>query len=179
MSAWTKSPDAAGVREPGVRRDYDAQRRLVRRHRRTACLAARLLLPRHLLPHVVAATALMHHGDNLLDTGPRREAAWAAWERQVREALRAGTSEDPLLRACLHTPSARPRLHGTAERYPSTAAAELDFAGFATEADYQACPDASCLPPSCWSPICSGPGRKRRPGPTGPRPGLHTPGRRR
>ncbi|MEV6834712.1 squalene/phytoene synthase family protein [Streptomyces sp. NPDC051133] len=162
MSAWTKSLDAAGVREPGVRRDYDAQRRLVRRYRRTAYLAARLLLPRHLLPHVVAATALMHHGDNLLDTGPRprREAAWAAWERQVREALRTGTSEDPLLRAFLHTLSARPRLRGTVETYLSTAAAELDFTGFATEADYQAYLDAYSLPAFLLVADLLGPGQE-------------------
>ncbi|WKE68698.1 hypothetical protein [Streptomyces sp. WP-1] len=45
MRGWTKSLDAAGVREPGLRADHDRQRRAVRRFRRTAYLAARPLLP--------------------------------------------------------------------------------------------------------------------------------------
>lgn len=86
MNAWKESLDAAGIREPALRRDYDAQRRLVSRFRRTSYLAVHLLLPRPMLPHVVAATAVMHHGDNLLDTGPKtqRAARWASWEQQVR-----------------------------------------------------------------------------------------------
>ncbi|MET9072991.1 hypothetical protein ABZX95_12585 [Streptomyces sp. NPDC004232] len=77
MPRGTKSLNAAGVREPGLREDYDRQRQLVRRFRRTAYLAARLLLPRPLLAHVVAATAVMHHGDNILDTAPLSQRAGA------------------------------------------------------------------------------------------------------
>ncbi|WP_031224617.1 phytoene/squalene synthase family protein [Streptomyces roseochromogenus] len=148
MRGWKKSLDAAGVREPGLRADYDRQRQLVRRFRRTAYLAARLLLPGPLLPHVVAMTAVMHHGDNVLDTGPlpQREAAWADWEQRVQEALKTGTSDTPLLRALVHTVSARPRLRETVETYLETATAELRFAGFATEADYQAYVDAYSFP---------------------------------
>ncbi|KOV69390.1 squalene/phytoene synthase family protein [Streptomyces sp. MMG1121] len=148
MNAWTKSLDAAGVSEPRLRADYGSQRRLVRRFRRTAYLAARLLLPRAVLPHVVAMTAVMHHGDNLLDTGPmeRRAAAWASWERQVREALSTGAGEESLIRVLAHTVAARPRLRGTVEDYLSTATAELDFAGFATEAAYQEYVDAYAFP---------------------------------
>jgi phytoene synthase len=148
MSKWTKSLDAAGVRGPELRRDYGRQRESVRRFRRSAYLAARLLLPRDLLPHVVAATAVMHHGDNLLDTGPLagRAAAWAAWEARVREAMRVGTSDDPLLRTLAHTVSAHPRLRGNVERYLSTATAELHFTGFPAEADFQAYVDAYSHP---------------------------------
>ncbi|OLZ63366.1 phytoene/squalene synthetase [Streptomyces sp. IMTB 2501] len=148
MRGWTKSLDAAGVRDPGLRADYDRQRRLVRRYRRTAYVAARLLLPGQLLAHVVAMTAVMHHGDNLLDTGPlpQREAAWTDWEQRVREALKTGTSDTPLLRALVHTVSVRPRLRETVETYLETATAELHFAGFATEADYQAYLDAYSFP---------------------------------
>ncbi|GHE01549.1 squalene/phytoene synthase family protein [Streptomyces alanosinicus] len=148
MRAWTKSLDAAGVREPGLRTDYDRQRQLVRRYRRTAYLAVRLLLRGPALAHVVAMTAVMHHGDNLLDTGPlpRREAAWADWERQVRKALETGTSDIPLLRTLAHTVSARPRLRETVAAYLSTATAELHFAGFATEAEYQTYVDAYSFP---------------------------------
>ncbi|WP_246204160.1 squalene/phytoene synthase family protein, partial [Streptomyces tailanensis] len=130
------------------RRDYGSQRDLVRRFRRAPYLAARLLLPRPVLPHVVAATALMHHRDNVLDTGskPQRAAAWASWEQRVRNGLKAGVSDDPLIRTLLHTVGAYPRLRGVVEEYLSTATAELEFVGFATEADYQDYVDAYSLP---------------------------------
>ncbi|MFM9588028.1 squalene/phytoene synthase family protein [Streptomyces scabiei] len=148
MSAWSQSLDIAGVREPRLRRDYDRQRDLVAGARRTSYLAARLLLPRPMLPHVVTATAVMHHGDDLLDTGPRpqRVAAWASWEGEVRAALDTGRSDDPLVRALLNTVAAHPRLRVAVEEYLATAAAELDFSGFATEADYQDYLDAYALP---------------------------------
>ncbi|MFE7840233.1 squalene/phytoene synthase family protein [Streptomyces sp. NPDC057474] len=148
MSAWHQSLDAAGVREPESRRDYDRQRDLVARSRRTSYLAARLLSPRQMLPHVVAATAVMHHGDNLLDTGPKpqRVSAWASWEQEVRKALDTGVSDDPLIRTLLHTTGAYPRLREAVEAYLSTATAELEFTGFATETDYQAYLDAYSLP---------------------------------
>jgi phytoene synthase len=128
MSSWNQSLDAAGVR--------------------ASYLAARLLLPKAVLPHVVAATAVMHHGDNLLDTGPKpqRVAAWASWEQEVRKALESGVSDDPLIRTLLHTTAAYPRLREVVEEYLATATAELEFAGFATEADYQAYVDAYSLP---------------------------------
>ncbi|WP_086799975.1 squalene/phytoene synthase family protein [Streptomyces caniscabiei] len=148
MSVWRRSLDAAGVREPGLRSDYGEQRDLVARARRTSYLAARLLLPRRLLPHAVAATAVMHHGDDLLDTGPKpqRIAAWASWERRVREGLDSGTSDDPLIRTLLHSARAYPRLRAAVEEYLSTATTDLEFTGFATEADYQAYVDAYSLP---------------------------------
>ncbi|MFI9649355.1 squalene/phytoene synthase family protein [Streptomyces sp. NPDC052040] len=148
MNAWTQSLTAAGIRDPELRGDYGAQRRLVARFRPASYLAVRLLLPRPVLPHAVAATALMHHGDNLLDTGPRaqRAAAWASWEQQVRQVLDTGTGSDPLLRALAHTLAAHPRLRGPVEDYLSTATAELDFTGFADERDYQAYLDAYALP---------------------------------
>ncbi|MEU4659478.1 squalene/phytoene synthase family protein [Streptomyces sp. NPDC023723] len=148
MSKWSRSLTAAGVTDPGARRDYEEQRRLVARFRPASYLAVRLLLPRPVLPHVVAMTAVMHHGDNLLDTGPRphREAAWADWERRVRAGLAAGTSDDALVRALVSTVAARPRLGRAVEEYLATARAELEFAGFATEDDYQSYVDAYSLP---------------------------------
>src|SRR4051812_34652965 len=61
VTTWNQSLDAAGVRGPRLRRDYGVQRRSVSRFRRTSYLAARVLLPGPMLPHVVAATAFMHH----------------------------------------------------------------------------------------------------------------------
>ncbi|AYN41609.1 phytoene/squalene synthetase [Streptomyces dangxiongensis] len=148
MNAWKESLSAAGIREPELRRDYDAQRQLVSRFRRTSYLAARMLLPRSMLPHVVAVTAVMHHGDNLLDTGERalRVARWASWEQQVRRVLETGVGGDPLLRTLAHTMSTCPRVGRSVEEYLSTATAELDFTGFVDEADYQAYVDAYSLP---------------------------------
>ncbi|MEV6022089.1 squalene/phytoene synthase family protein [Streptomyces sp. NPDC052036] len=148
MNAWKDGLDAAGIRAPALRRDYDAQRRLVSRYRRTSYLAVQLLLPRPMLPHVVAATAVMHHGDNLLDTGPKaqRAALWASWEQQVRQVLDTGVSSDPLLSTLAHTIAEHPRLRGPVEEYLSTATAELEFTGFLDEADYQAYVDAYSLP---------------------------------
>ncbi|WP_381566540.1 phytoene/squalene synthase family protein [Streptomyces eurythermus] len=148
MSGWKRGLDAAGVLEPGLRRDYGVQRELVARFRRTSYLAARTLLPPALLPHVVVATAFMHHGDNLLDTGSRAHRAdgWAVWERRVRAALETGRGDDPLLRALVHTVTAHPRLRAAVEEYLVSAPAELEFAGFAGEDDYQAYVDAYSLP---------------------------------
>jgi phytoene synthase len=148
MSAWKRALDAAEIREPELRSDYDAQRRLVARERRSSYLAARVLLPRPMLPHVMAATAVMHHGDDLLDTGPKhqRVAAWASWERRVREALEKGVADDPPIRAFLRTVTAYPRLREATEEYLATATAELEFTGFTTEADFQAYVDAYSLP---------------------------------
>jgi 15-cis-phytoene synthase len=120
----------------------------VARFRRASYGAARLLLPPYLVPHVVAATAVMHHGDNLLDTGTRaqRAAAWAGWEGRVRRALETEVGDDPLMRTLVHTMEAYPRLRGVVEAYLSTATAELEFDGFATETDFQAYVDAYSLP---------------------------------
>jgi 15-cis-phytoene synthase len=136
---WNAALDAAGVEDPALRRDYTEQRRLVARFRRSSYLAARLLLPRPVLPHVVATTAFMHHTDNLLDSGPQagRAAAYTAWERRVRAGLAAGGSDDAVIRALVHTVSVRPAALGHVERYLRTATTDLEFAGFDTEADYQ------------------------------------------
>ncbi|MEU6354636.1 squalene/phytoene synthase family protein [Streptomyces sp. NPDC047072] len=148
LTTWRRSLDSAGIHDPALRRDYGVQRRLVARERRSSYLAARLLLPPALLPHVVAATAVMHHGDDLLDTGPKpqRVAAWASWEQRVRKALETGAGDDPLIRTLLHTVAARPRLRAVVEEYLATADAELEFSGFATEGDYQAYVDAYSMP---------------------------------
>ncbi|MEU5077778.1 MULTISPECIES: phytoene/squalene synthase family protein [Streptomyces] len=97
---------------------------------------------------MVVATAVMHHGDNLLDTGSRaqRAEAWAVWERRVRAALETGRGDDPLLRALVHTVAAHPRLRAALDEYLDRAPAELEFAGFAGEDDYQTYVDAYSLP---------------------------------
>jgi phytoene synthase len=148
MSAWHQALDAAGIREPGLREDYTRQRELAARFKRSAYLAARMLLPRPLFPHVVAATAFMHHSDNVLDSGPQdgRAAAYAKWEKLVREGLAGGDARHPVIRPLLHTITAYPQVRARVEDYLLTARADLDFTGFATEADHQAYIDQYSLP---------------------------------
>jgi phytoene synthase len=109
VAVWVvdaKALDTAGVRDGGLREDYTEQRKLVARFRRSAYLAVRLLLPTPLVPHVIAATAFMHHSDNVLDEGrPRAEraAAYAVWEKQVRDGLATGGSDHPVIRLERHS----------------------------------------------------------------------------
>ena len=70
MGMWANRLDAAGIHDPQLRDDFTRQRSLVARYKRAAYLAVLLLLPRPLAPHMIAATAFMHHTDNLLDHGP-------------------------------------------------------------------------------------------------------------
>jgi phytoene synthase len=145
---WNATLDAAGIRSRQLRDDFTRQRKLVARYKPHAYVAARLLLPRPLTPHVIASIAFMHHTDNLLDSGPRNEraAAYALWEKEVREALATGHSSHPVIRPLLHTIAAHPRLRQHIEDFLATATTDLDFTGFATEADYQHYIDRYSLP---------------------------------
>jgi phytoene synthase len=145
MTTWRHTLDRAGITEPALRDAYTAQRRLVASFDRASCIAVRLLLPAPLVPDAVAATAFMHHGDNLLDRGPDGRRAFAVWEGRVRAAL-AGDAEEPLLRALAHTVARRPVLRGIVAEYLVAAPADADWRGFATEADFQAYVDAYSLP---------------------------------
>ncbi|MEY9877317.1 phytoene synthase [Streptacidiphilus sp. MAP12-33] len=151
LTRWTRTLDAAGVTDPALRADYGAQRRAVRRYRREAYVAARLLVPPELVPHLLVATAFMHHTDALLDSGPPdgRRTAYAAWDRDVRAALAGGPAadaDDPLVRALAHSCTVLPALGGHVTAFLDTALTDLDFAGFATEGEYQAYVDAYSLP---------------------------------
>ena len=148
MSSWNTALDAAGISEAGLRDAYTEQREIVARYRRSSYLAARLLLPTPLFPHVVAATGFMHHGDNLMDSGPvaQRADAYAEWEKRVREALDTGESDLPVLRALLNTIGAHPGLRDQVAEYLATARTDLEFTGFPAEADYQRYVDEYSLP---------------------------------
>ncbi|MGW6527539.1 phytoene/squalene synthase family protein [Streptomyces venezuelae] len=149
MGSWDAALDAAGVRDERLRADFTRQRRVVARYRFPQYAAVRLLLPRPTVPHLLAATAFMHHTDNLLDgDGSLRErsTAYERWAGQVCEALASGRSDHDVLRPVLHACAARPRLAERIEAFLEGAAVELDFAGFGTEADYQRYVDAWSLP---------------------------------
>ncbi|MFD0381609.1 squalene/phytoene synthase family protein [Streptomyces stramineus] len=149
MHPWGRTLTAAGIQSPQLRDDYTRQCALVSAYRRHAYAAVRLLLPTALTPHVIAATAFMHHTDTLLDQGPaeaRADGTFTEWEKDVRDGLATGESGHPVLRPLLHTVSAHPRLRGHVEEFLAGAPMDRDFTGFATEADYQAYVDAYSLP---------------------------------
>ncbi|MEE1783639.1 squalene/phytoene synthase family protein [Streptomyces sp. SP17BM10] len=148
MGSWERALDAAGIDDPGLRDDYGRQRGQVAAYRREAALAAGLLLPPRLVPHVIAATAFMHRTDALLDSGPLdgRKAAYARWEQEVVEGLATGRTDNPELRPLLASAAAHPVLRDRVPGHLAGALADLDFTGFATESDYQAYLDGYALP---------------------------------
>ncbi|MBB5122983.1 phytoene/squalene synthetase [Streptomyces eurocidicus] len=149
MRTWDRTLTVAGVGDPALRDAYTRQRALVSAYRRHAYAAVRLLLPTALVPHVIAATAFMHHTDSLLDespAGPEGDDGYAAWEKEVRDGLATGESAHPVLRALLHTVGAHPGLRSHVEEFLTGAPLDRHFTGFADEADYQRYVDAYSLP---------------------------------
>ncbi|MFJ8622144.1 phytoene/squalene synthase family protein [Kitasatospora sp. NPDC093550] len=148
MSRWERALDAAGVHDPGLRADYDRQRRQLTRYRREVTVAAGLLLPARTVPHVIAAAAFMHRTDTLLDSGPlaERRTASTRWQHRVTEALATGRTDDPELRPLLHSADAHPVLRDRVPDFLAATDADLDFTGFATEEEYQAYVDGYSLP---------------------------------
>ncbi|MFD9904644.1 phytoene/squalene synthase family protein [Streptomyces sp. NPDC059063] len=149
MNSWQATLSAAGIDSPRLRADFTRLRRVVSRYRRHQYLAVRLLLPRAVVPHVIAATVFMHHTDTVLDRqGPLKEraAAYDRWEKSVREALAARHSEHPVLRPLLHTCAAFPRLERDIDAFLGAGRVDLEFSGFDGEEDYQRYIDAYSLP---------------------------------
>ncbi|GLW47166.1 hypothetical protein Stsp02_28280 [Streptomyces sp. NBRC 14336] len=147
MTRWSTVLTRAGVREPLMRADYDAQRRVVRRFEPHAYLAARLLLPPRLHAPVVAAVAFMHLTDELIDAGEvsARQQALHAWDRQVTQALEE-RSDNSGLRALADTVQRHPQLASRVRDFLDGAAVEASWTAFATEADFQAYVDQYSLP---------------------------------
>ncbi|GGP86780.1 phytoene/squalene synthase family protein [Streptomyces melanogenes] len=145
---WSRTLDHAGISDPALRGAYSGQRQLVARFARAEYTAVRLLLPPPAVPHIVAATAFMHHTDNLIDQGPVKERLAAAddWRQQVTTALTRGSSEDPLLRALTHTISRHPQLHEYVEQFLKGADVEVEWESFSGEADFQHYVTAYSLP---------------------------------
>ncbi|WP_037603985.1 phytoene/squalene synthase family protein [Streptacidiphilus rugosus] len=149
MITWSRTLDAAGVTDTALRADYTAQRRAATRFRPEAAWAVRLLVPPALVPHVLVATAFMHHTDKLLDgEAPQAErlAEYRAWSAAVTAALAREEADEPLLRALAHSAALHPPLRRCAQEFLATAQTELTASGFATEADYQAYLDDYSLP---------------------------------
>ncbi|MFH8463289.1 squalene/phytoene synthase family protein [Streptomyces sp. NPDC017991] len=139
MRTWRKSLEAAGVSQGALRDDYLKAARFMRRREPAGYLAVRLMVPADHQPHVLAGYAFASYTDDVCDRGTveERTRRYDAWDEQVRTALGSGSAEHPLLRAFLHTAAARELPRRWVDSYLDGARIDLDFPGFATEADYQ------------------------------------------
>ncbi len=113
--------------------------RFMQRREPAGYLAVRLLVPASHQPHVLAGYAFASFTDDVCDRGTVQERTrrYDVWAEQVRAALSSGSARHPLLRAFLHTASARELPRHWVDSYLDGARIDLDFSGFATEADYQ------------------------------------------
>ncbi|MEV0598198.1 squalene/phytoene synthase family protein [Streptomyces sp. NPDC050315] len=148
MTRWSTALTEAGISNPSLRQDYEAQRRLVRRFKVQEFLAVRLLLPPRLQPSVIAAVAFMHETDRRIDVGEMatRRNTLHSWGQQVREAMEHGTSEQPTLRALADTTQRHPQLSTYVQNFLDGARLEADWTGFEAESDFQAYVDTYSYP---------------------------------
>ncbi|MFJ8934529.1 squalene/phytoene synthase family protein [Streptomyces sp. NPDC102365] len=139
MRTWRRSLEAAEVNHGVLRDDYMKVARFMRRREPAGYLAVRLMVPADHQPHVLAGYAFAAYTDDICDRGTveERTRRYDAWNEQVRTALDSGSAEHPLLRAFLHTAAARELPLRWVDSYLDGARIDLDFPGFATEADYQ------------------------------------------
>ncbi|MGW1002143.1 squalene/phytoene synthase family protein [Streptomyces sp. NPDC001118] len=149
MIRWTAALTEAGITDPGLRRTYDAQRKIVRRFARPEYVAVRLLLPARLQPPVIAAVAYMHATDELIDTGAvdARHAALRSWDAETTAALKGG--EPPAhgtLQVLWDTTRRHPHMAARVRTFLDGCPLEASWTGFDTEGDFQAYVDRYSLP---------------------------------
>ncbi|MGP4045764.1 squalene/phytoene synthase family protein [Streptomyces sp. 2A115] len=139
MQTWRSCLESADAHRGELRDDYMKVARFMRRREPAAYLAVRLMAPASFQPHVLAGYAFASFTDDICDRGTVQERTrrYEVWAEQVRAALSSGSARHPLLRAFLHTASARELPHRWVDSYLTGARIDLDFQGFATEADYQ------------------------------------------
>lgn len=148
MHTWGACLAAAGVRDRYARRDYSAASQYIRRRETVGWGVLRLLLPPTSQPHVIAATALACLTDDLCDRGPAesRTQRFDEWAVRVRSALGSGHSDHPVVRAYLHSEDRLNLSRTWIDSYMAGTRADLDFSGFAEEADYQRYIDTVAMP---------------------------------
>ena len=131
-----------------MRADYSAAARYLRRKESGSWVLQRALVPSEGQPHIVVATALSRHTDDLSDSGPveGRTQLFDEWAAQVRTALDTNSSGHPLLRAYLHSADRLNLSRKWIDSYVTGSRTDLDFAGFVGEADYQQYVDMVVLP---------------------------------
>ncbi|WP_433623655.1 squalene/phytoene synthase family protein [Nocardia sp. CA-120079] len=150
VRTWRRCLDAAGVRGDIARADYSAAERYVRRRNFVNWVPARVLAPPESQPHMAAAGALMRYTDDLCDTGPAagRAQRFEEWVDHVGTALETGSSGLPLVRAYVHSVGLLDLSREWIDTYMAGTRVDLDFPGFAQEADYRRYVDTVVLPSS-------------------------------
>lgn len=129
--------------------DYTAAGRYLKRRQFVGWAALRFLVPPEGQPHTLAAAALARYTDDLCDRGPAegRKQRFDEWTAEVGTALDTGRSGHLLIRAYLHSAAGlRNRSRGWLDAYLAGTRIDLEFPGFADEADYQRYIDAVALP---------------------------------
>jgi 15-cis-phytoene synthase len=156
MRSWQHCLDAAGVRGDTVRADCSAAARYLERRQFLGWVALRILVPPEGQPHTFAAAALGRYTDDLCDSGPvgERTQRFDEWAAQVGTALDTGSSEHPLLRAYLHAAGLLNLSRKWIDAYIEGIRVDLEFPGFAHEADYQRYVDTVSLPAFMFATEC-------------------------
>jgi phytoene synthase len=148
VRSWRGCLTVTGVRDHQVRADYSAASRYLQRRELVGWGVLRVLLPPESQPHVVAATALACHTDDLCDRGPVADRAqrFDEWTAHVGTALTTGRSQHPLVRAYLHSADQLNLSRSWIDSYMTGTRVDLEVSGFAQEADYQRYIDTVALP---------------------------------
>lgn len=148
VRSWRHCLDVAGVREAAAHADYFATERYLRRRSFNLWGTVRGLAPPESQPHLIATAAFLRYTDDLCDRGPMQERAWRfeEWAGHVRKALDTGSSRHRLLRAYLHSADLLNLPRTWLDSYVEGTRFDLDFPGFAQEADYQRYVDEVALP---------------------------------
>ncbi len=138
---WRPRPGAppAGAGWTSLEESYERCRRLARAHGRTYYLATRLL-PRLKRHHVHAIYGFCRYADDIVDDlGPapvsERRAALAAFGDRFFADLEAGRSEDPVLKAVVHTAAAFSLDASCFQRFLASMAMDLSVSRYETFAD--------------------------------------------
>ncbi|WP_345643335.1 squalene/phytoene synthase family protein [Streptomyces tremellae] len=139
MRSWRRCLDLAGVRSAGLRADYTAAARYLRRREPALYGVVRLQAPAGFLPHALTGASMLGFTDDVCDNGSPadRVRQLDAWTGHVTRALDTGDSHHPLLRAFVHSAGEAGLPRHWFDTYLEGTRIDLEFPGFADEAAYQ------------------------------------------
>lgn len=148
MRSWQRCLDAAGVHDRAARADYSAAARYLYRKDFASWGPLWVMVSPESLPHLAAAVVLLRYTDDLCDRGPveGRTQRFEEWAGHVGTALDTGSSGYRLLRPYLHSAGLLNLSRTWIDSYLAGTRIDLDFPGFAQEADYQRYVDTVSLP---------------------------------
>ncbi|MCF3961945.1 squalene/phytoene synthase family protein [Streptomyces fuscigenes] len=139
MRSWRRCLDLAGVRPAGLRADYTAAARYLRRREPALYGVVRLQAPAAFLPHALTGASMLGFTDDVCDKGSPadRVRQLDAWTGHVTRALDTGDSHHPLLRAFVHSAAEAGLPRHWFDDYLAGTRIDLEFPGFADESAYQ------------------------------------------